>query len=82
MAEVATAETVLVVHDAPYGNERPYNALRFALALAKQPGVGPVAMYLLGDAVGAGLAGQHTPDGFYNVERMLRGVLRTGAVFT
>ena len=78
----APPETVLVVHDAPYGSERPYNAFRLALALAKQSGAGPVAVHLLGDAVAAALAGQRTPDGYYNIERMLRGVLRTGAVFT
>jgi len=72
---------VLVLHDAPYGSERPYNALRLALAIAKQADAGPIAIYLLGDAVGAAVAGQHTPDGFYNLERMLRGVLRAGSVF-
>jgi sulfur relay (sulfurtransferase) complex TusBCD TusD component (DsrE family) len=40
----AAADTVLVVHDAPYGSERPYNALRLALALAKQPDAGPIAV--------------------------------------
>jgi len=77
----AAAPTVLVLHDAPYGSERPYNALRLALAMAKQADAGPIAVYLLGDAVGAAVAGQRTPDGFYNLERMLHGVLRAGTVF-
>jgi uncharacterized protein involved in oxidation of intracellular sulfur len=77
----ATAQAVLILHDAPYGSERLYNALRLALAMAKQPDAEPVAVYLLGDAVGAAVAGQRTPEGFYNLERMLRGVLRSGAVF-
>jgi hypothetical protein len=79
--EEATAQTVLVLHDAPYGSERPYNALRLALSLAKQVDAGPIAVYLLGDAVGAAVAGQRTPDGVYNLERMLHGVLRAGTVF-
>lgn len=77
----SAAQTVLILHDAPYGSERPYNALRLALAMAKQPDAAPVAIYLLGDAVGAAVAGQRTPDGFYNLERMLHGVLRGGTVF-
>lgn len=81
MAESAVAETVLILNDAPYGNERTYNGLRLALALARRPEA-PLAVYLIGDAVGAAVAGQKTPEGYYNVERMLRGVLRTGAVFT
>jgi uncharacterized protein involved in oxidation of intracellular sulfur len=81
VVEVATAQTVLVLHDAPYGSERPYNALRLALAMGKQAEAGPIAIYLLGDAVGAAVAGQRTPDGFYNLERMLRGVLRADSVF-
>jgi sulfur relay (sulfurtransferase) complex TusBCD TusD component (DsrE family) len=79
--EEATAQTVLVLNDAPYGSERSYNALRLALAMAKQADAGPIAIYLLGDAVGAAVAGQRTPDGYYNLERMLRGVLRAGSVF-
>jgi len=74
-------DIVLVVNDGPYGNERPYNALSLALALAKRPDV-HIRVFLLGDAVGAAVAGQQTPDGFYNLERMLHGVLRGGEVFT
>jgi uncharacterized protein involved in oxidation of intracellular sulfur len=82
VTDAAGTGTVLIVHDAPYGSERPYNALRLALAMAKQPDAEPVTVHLLGDAVAAAVAGQRTPEGFYNLERMLRGLLRTGAVFT
>ena len=33
----------------------------------------------MGDAVGNAVAGQSTPDGYYNVERMLTLALRKGA---
>jgi len=29
----------------------------------------------MGDAVASGKAGQKTPNGFYNIERMLKGVV-------
>lgn len=30
---------LFVINDAPYGNERPYNALRHAMNLVKREGV-------------------------------------------
>jgi uncharacterized protein involved in oxidation of intracellular sulfur len=61
-----------VLNDAPYGTEKSYNGLRLALALAKQPDV-ELQVFLMADAVFCGRRGQTTPDGFYNIERMLRG---------
>ena len=34
-----------------------------------------VTVFLMADAVTAAKSGQKTPDGYYNVERMLKGVL-------
>ncbi len=71
---------LLVVNDAPYGSERTYNALRLAGALlASEPEV-ELTLFLLGDAVACAKAGQSTPQGYYNVERMLVPVLRRGRV--
>ncbi|MGD0765415.1 MAG: DsrE family protein [Dehalococcoidia bacterium] len=63
----------IVINDSPYGNERPYNALRLAMALVKQ-GEMDLRIFLMGDAVVCGLAGQNTPQGYYNIERMLKGL--------
>jgi uncharacterized protein involved in oxidation of intracellular sulfur len=63
----------IVINDSPYGNERPYNALRLAMALVKQ-GEADLRIFLTGDAVVCGLAGQNTPQGYYNIERMLKGL--------
>ena len=63
---------LFILNDAPYGNERPYNALRLCLALAKKEDVA-IRIFLMADAVGCARAGQITPDGNYNIERMLRG---------
>ena len=72
---------LLIVNDAPYGNERPYNALRLALNLVKRPEV-DVRVFLMGDGVNCALCGQRTPEGYYNVERMLQSIARRGAVAT
>lgn len=68
---------VMILNDPPYGTERSYNGLRLALQLARQDGVN-VRVFLMADAVACARAGQHTPDGYYNLERMVRGVLTRG----
>lgn len=72
---------LIVINDGPYGNERPFNALRMALNLLKS-GQAHVALFLIGDAVQISLSGQTTPDGYYNLERMLKGVVKRGKVAT
>ena len=68
---------LLIVNDAPYGTERVYNALRIAHALLKKESQTQVTVFLFADAVVAARAGQKTPDGYYNIERMLKRVLGT-----
>jgi uncharacterized protein involved in oxidation of intracellular sulfur len=68
-------QVLLVLNDPPYGTERTYNGLRLALALAKGDSEITVTVFLMADAVVAAKSGQKTPDGYYNVERMLKGVL-------
>lgn len=68
-------KTLFVLNDPPYGNERCYNALRLAHALLKKNPEGEITVFLMADAVIAARAGQKTPDGYYNVERMLKRVL-------
>lgn len=65
--------SLFIINDPPYGTERVYNALRLAHALQKKEH--EVTVFLMADAVTAAKAGQKTPDGYYNVERMLRRVL-------
>ncbi len=66
---------LLILNDAPYGSERTYNGLRLANSLAGTEGA-EVSVFLMGDAVGSGVAGQTTPNGYYNLERMLKGLAR------
>ena len=63
-----------ILNDAPYGTEKSYNGLRLALALAKLPET-ELQTFLMADAVFCGKAGQKTPDGYYDIERMLRSSL-------
>ncbi len=65
-----------ILNDAPYGTERSYNALRIALSLVKKED--DVRIYLMADAVFCGLANQQTPNGYYNIGRMIKGLLRNG----
>lgn len=71
--------TLVVLNDPAYGTERSYNGLRLAHALAKRPGE-EVRVFLMADAVTCALAGQQTPDGYYNLERLLGAVVRRGAL--
>jgi uncharacterized protein involved in oxidation of intracellular sulfur len=74
-------KALFVLNDPPYGTERVYNALRLAHALLKKEPQTEVTIFLMADAVVAAKAGQKTPDGYYNVERMLKRVLAgTGKV--
>lgn len=66
---------LIILNDPPYGTERSFNGLRMAHALVKHDPDGEVTVFLMADAVACAKAGQKTPDGFYNIERMLRRVL-------
>jgi len=59
----------------PYGTERCYNALRLAHTLLKKNAGAEVAVFLMADAVVAARKGQKTPEGYYNMERMLKRVI-------
>src|SRR4030066_1137315 len=71
-------DITIIINDPPYGSERAYNALRLGNSLIK--GEEEIVIFLMGDAVVCGKAGQKTPDGFYNIERMLKPIVRRGQV--
>jgi uncharacterized protein involved in oxidation of intracellular sulfur len=72
-------DTLIIINDGPYGNERAYNAFRLALNLVKRPEVA-VRVCLTGDGVACAKRSQKTPTGFYNVERMLKSLAQRGEV--
>lgn len=71
------AKTLFILNDPPYGTERSYNGLRLAGALSKREGE-EVKVFLVGDAAACAKASQKVPQGYYNVETMLRAAARHG----
>lgn len=69
---------LMILNDAPYGCEKSYNALRLAMALQKDHPATEVRVFLMADAVTAAISGQGTPQGYYNIERMLKAVITKG----
>jgi uncharacterized protein involved in oxidation of intracellular sulfur len=63
---------VIILNDPPYGTERSYNGLRLAIALANYDPASEITVFLMADAVTCAKKGQRTPDGYYNIERMLK----------
>ncbi len=70
---------LMILNDPPYGTERVYNGLRLAINLQAKHEQVELSVFLLGDAASAAKSGQQTPNGYYNVERMLASVARKGA---
>ncbi len=68
-------KTLFILNDPPYGTERCYNALRLVHALLRNDPQTEVTVFLMADAVVAAHKGQKTPDGYYNMERMLKRVV-------
>jgi uncharacterized protein involved in oxidation of intracellular sulfur len=64
--------TLFILNDPPYGSERGYNGLRLAVALAKNDPENAITLFLMADAVCCAKKGQKTPEGYYNIERMLK----------
>ena len=68
---------LFIVNDPPYGTERAYNAFRLAGSVVRREDTS-VRVFLMGDSVGAALAGQKLPDGYYKLDRMLTSIIRRG----
>jgi uncharacterized protein involved in oxidation of intracellular sulfur len=67
---------LIIINDAPYGSEKAYDALRLAMTLQKEHSDVEVRIFLMGDAITCALPNQSTPNGYYNLERMLRAVIK------
>ena len=71
-------KTLFVINDAPYGGEKAYNALRLAMALQAEHSEVEIRIFLMADAVTCALPNQSTPQGYYNIERMLKAIINKG----
>ncbi|MCG8427482.1 MAG: DsrE family protein [Chromatiales bacterium] len=72
------SKILIILNDPPYGTERSYNGLRLAKSLSNADA--QVTVFLMADAVACAKSGQKVPQGFYNTELMLNGVIRKGEV--
>jgi len=69
---------LILINDAPYGTEKAYNALRLAMTFQKDHPSVQASVFLMADAVACAVPSQNTPQGYYNIERMLKSVLGKG----
>lgn len=63
--------TLIIINDAPYGSEKAFNALRIANQINKDFPDNEVCIFLMADGVNCAVPGQNTPNGYYNIERMI-----------
>ncbi|MHA1354081.1 MAG: DsrE/DsrF/TusD sulfur relay family protein [Candidatus Heimdallarchaeota archaeon] len=73
-------KVLIIINDASYGTEKAFNALRLAMTFQKQHKDVDVNIFLIADAVTCAIPNQQTPDGFYNLERMLKSVIKKGGI--
>ena len=71
---------LILINDAPYGTEKAYNALRLANQLGSVHKDVEVRIFLMADAASCAVAGQTTPNGYYNIERMMKVAIAKGAI--
>ena len=69
---------LIIANDAPYGGEKTWNALRLAGASVTAEAGMQVRIFLMGDSVGTAKKGQVTPEGHYNLEKMLTDLVAKG----
>ena len=69
---------LFILNDPPYGTERSFNGFRLAKALDNSDT--EITVFLMADAVACAKKGQNVPSGYYNLELMLKSVLRNGTV--
>ncbi|OFY48306.1 MAG: hypothetical protein A2W85_10045 [Bacteroidetes bacterium GWF2_41_31] len=68
-------KVLILINDAPYGTEKAYNGLRLAMQIQKDYEDTDLCIFLMADAVTCALPNQRTPNGYYNIERMLKAVI-------
>jgi uncharacterized protein involved in oxidation of intracellular sulfur len=68
-------KVLILINDAPYGTEKAYNGLRLAMQIQKEFETAELFVFLMANAVTCALPNQCTPNGYYNIERMLKAVL-------
>lgn len=70
---------LILINDGPYGTEKAYNGLRLANQINKAHEGVEVRIFLMADAASCALEGQTTPNGYYNLERMMKYSISKGS---
>jgi uncharacterized protein involved in oxidation of intracellular sulfur len=68
-------QIMVIINAAGYGNENAYDALRLSRALLDESEI-TVKVFLLGDAVICAKEGQKTPNGYYNLSKMIDSLIQ------
>jgi uncharacterized protein involved in oxidation of intracellular sulfur len=71
--------TLLILHEGPYANERSYNGLRTGLQLLNQFKESTVNIYLFSDAVGCTIKNQKPSAAKYNAGDLIAELISKGA---
>jgi len=67
---------LFIFNYSPYGNQRTYNGLRWAVSLSRKT---PIRIFFFGDGVTSALAGFTPAHADYNPQEMLVAIAATGA---
>ena len=70
-------DVLMIINGSAYGADATYNAVRLAASLAGRENV-TMRVFLMGDGVTVAMRNQKTPEGYYQLDRMLSAVLRHG----
>lgn len=68
--------SLFILNGPPHGDERTYNGLRLAGALAGRGN--DVHVFLMGDAAPAAKSGQHDSSAIYDIEAMMKTLVDKG----
>lgn len=71
---------LIIINDAPYGTEKAWNALRIAMQFQKDYEGAEVRVFLMADGVFCSIPNETTPNGFYNIERMMEAIIYKGGI--
>jgi uncharacterized protein involved in oxidation of intracellular sulfur len=68
-------KSLFILNEGPYGSEKSYNALRVAGIFVKHEDH-EVKVFLIGEAASCAKAGQKVPQGYFNIEIMLKNLIQ------
>ncbi|UCD44530.1 MAG: DsrE family protein [Candidatus Bathyarchaeota archaeon] len=74
-------DLTIILNDSPYGSDKPWNGLRLTSTSVSQEIGMEVKVFLMGDSVLAAKRGQSTPEGYYNIEKMIGSLAQRGVEF-